>query len=98
MMQRTKRRGPKKSFTFTITYFKPNGGYWHKTQVVWEIHTKLDSPNTPMMDDAAARLRGLRGNGPGSMPGLGDDASDWHGYMLIEHYMAFPVLILPEKN
>lgn len=91
-------RGPKQLFTFRITYFKPNGHYYHETEVEWEIHSTGDKHTIPMMHDAANKLRGLRGNGPDSMPGLGVDASDWYGYILIDCNRGFPVLILPEEK
>lgn len=91
-------RGPKRVFTFKITYFKPSGKYYYSTEIEWEIHTThLTNPSTPMMDDAVSKLKGLRDTGgQGAMPGFSDFASGWYGYILIDCVDGFPVLILPE--
>jgi hypothetical protein len=91
--------GPKRVFTFKITYFKPSGKYYTNTEIEWETTYCNDKVNTPYMYDAVTILKELRDSKlKGVLPGLGKDVVGWYGYVLIDCDPGFPVLILPEEK
>lgn len=84
-------------YWFTIWYFKPNGKFYTETSVQWELKSIADT-NCPYMNDAVAKLRGLRDRGgQGAMPGLSAMTEGWDGPILIKGMgdTGFPCLIMP---
>lgn len=82
----------RKTFTFTVWYFKPNGKFAHSG--TFDLETACCGPNesTPYMYDAQDFLSDLRLNGKSTepMPGL---SGKWFGPMVVNHPDGFPILI-----
>lgn len=89
----------KKTFSFEVWYFKESGKFY--TESNWETEVDALGPegNAPYMQEAVARLRGLRDSGgQGAMPGLSQWTEGWAGPILLNHPEGYPCLILPPKE
>ena len=73
-------------FHFKLTYFKPNGKYYSDAVVEWNIACCVEHPEVAYLNDAVAKLRGLKNTG-GSLPGL---MGSWEGPILIRQARPIP--------
>ena len=87
----------KRDFTFTITYFKPDGKYYTDAKCVMSVRS-LDNnlEQLPYLFDAVARIRGWRDcGGQGALPGL--EGAGWEGPILIQCGDGVPHLLMPKR-
>lgn len=83
----------KAHFRFVFWYFHPNGKFHSQAYETWELRT-IDGGTKPNMQDALAKLRGLRDSGgQEGMPGGLDEG--WLGPIMIQCESGFPQLLLP---
>lgn len=94
--QRSSRQG---TFRISITYFKANGKFYTSAQFEWTgacIEGEVRANPSPNMNDVVATVRGWRDHGgQGSLPGLSRFSGGWDGYILVDHPLGYPCLILP---
>ncbi len=82
----------RKTFTFTVWYFKPSGKFYASADFPLEVAAIGPDESHPYMHDAQDFLTDLRLNGKAAepMPGL---TGKWFGPMLVNHPDGFPCLI-----
>jgi len=89
---------PKRTFTFTLNYYKPSGKWYTSAEAKWEIRdigTSRGMPPLPYMPDVADKIRDLRDNGSaGALPGIG--SRGWYGFILADCDDGFPCLVTPK--
>lgn len=81
----------KKLFTFTVTYYKPNGKFYIRDNFDYECSCCGDS-DICYMQDVVDRLKLLRSTAD-KMPGL---SGSWDGYITVDCEDGHPCLIVAE--
>ncbi len=92
-MSKQKKKDGRKKFTFKVTYFTGNFGYF-LLSTTFERSVREDGAGGPVMSDVVAHLRGSRDTGS-ALPGLTD--FDRFTLTLVEHVGSTPHLITVSK-
>ncbi len=86
---KAKATGTRRIFPFRIWYFDLQGKLHHEAIALWKVRQTDGEPN---MQDALAKLRGLRRNGgQAGMPGGIDEG--WPGAILLNCEGGYPCLL-----